>query len=670
MSGPSWRRRGIAAVAAALVLGMPAAAPAAPSSLPPLEHLAPGQVLDAHQRVPVTVVFVGLEPGQGPTRIDRDRLLASQLRSTPLVDRTTRFYEQAGYLDGLLEPARTGLTYDYDYRTVFAGEDFEDAFFEHLTSIGLGPVPHGTVFQQAYSAHPLAAQQIPSSLVIDATAAERWLADNAGPRLAVDTTRPTVFFINWFGRPDFQFHTYAFLDARPGWPFAGGNTHTGQMIAFGGSAPDTPYGDLGRLSRLWFYDLSAGPEWNTANWELATPDFNGDGVDEERFPPIWEYGTTHWYRPFDDLTADLAKLLRFVAVDQLFGQAPVYDPAISEPLLADGIEVDLNVFSGKAAHEPPATLRPGEVRDALARLDPTRSFTIEVNVAPLAGRVSEVFDCQQSAFTRAPSSCFGNRSRLGSLNAFYDLDRHFDGHRNQYLEGVRYEAPVAVFDVPDQRVRPGSIGGLASSHAPNIQSWSYAWLAPRFRNQFLLDETGTVTHEVGHHLGLSHVHDGFDAGLDRDLTADGAFLFLLAGGESNTGMSYMHNTSEFGQFDRDNMARWQLAARLDNANRILGEIARSPRASQVSAQIAAADARAGAALAALNAWDLPAASHSAADAYRRVVAAAGDIDVQIEPWSAVADQANGAGVIAAATDPRDLGQPVPPQWSPGLLLDP
>jgi len=385
-----------------LTIALITAAPAS-AALPPLQHLKPGQPGDAKQDVPVNVVFVGLEPGSSATGIDTGRLLAPQLSQNKVLDRTTRFHEREGSYDKTLEPSAIGITYDYDYRTVFAGDQFEDAFFEYLTSIAIGPIPRGTIYQQAYSADPLAAQQIPASLLIDATAAERWLAENAGPQLGVDTTRPTVFFVNWFGRPDFAFHTYGFLGVRPGFPFPIGRTHDGQMVAWGGSPPDVPYGGLGRQARVWFYDVSAGPDFATANWLLGPPDFNGDGQTDERIAPIWEYGTNHWYRPFDDLTADLAKLLRFVAVDALFGSSPVYDPALSEPLLSDRVELDLNLFAGRSDRGPASTMRIADLPAILGRLDPTRQFGVDPQIRPLSGAVSDAFDCQQSSYTAQAS---------------------------------------------------------------------------------------------------------------------------------------------------------------------------------------------------------------------------------------------------------------------------
>ena len=666
--GPRPRRRAaistLAFALAALTTGV-TAADADP--LPPLHHLAPGKPLDVHQDVPVTVVFVGFEAGVGAAKIDPGRLLAPQLRSERPVDRTTRYYEQIGYLAGKLEPSALGLTYDYRYRSVFSTPAFDDALFSYLASIARGPLPP-TVFQQAYSANPLAAQVVGSNWAIDATLAEQWLAANAGPMLGVDTTRPTVFFVNWFGRSDFRFHTYGFLGTRPGKTFPVGRTQGGQMVAFGGSTPDAPYGAVDRLSRVWFYDLSAGPDYGTASWILDVADFDGDGVPEERIPPIWEYGTSHWYRPFDDLTADLAKVLRFVAVDLFFGQSPIYDPAISEPLLSDHVELDTNVFAGVPGRDPLSTLRVGEIPASLGRLDPTRTYSTDVSVAPLAGPVASAFDCQQTAFTADPQSCFGDRTHLGPAGAFYDLDVYFGDHANQYLDGVRYEVPVAAFDVPDRRLAPDTLAGFSSSAPPNIQSWSYVWLSDFFR-QSGFEDTGLVTHEIGHHLGLSHVHDGFDVGLDTELSPTGPTFFMFVGDESQTGMSYIPNTNEFGQFDRDNMARWQLAARLDNANRILGDVVASPRASAATDEIATADAKAGQALDALAAWDLLGASRAASDAYAAILAAATLANVHVEPWSGVSDE-RGAGILAGATDPRDAGRPRPPGAAAESLFAP
>jgi hypothetical protein len=46
-----------------------------------------------------------------------------------------------------------------------------------------------------------------------------------------------------------------------------------KLIAWGGTTPDDEENGLGSLHRLWFYDLSAGPEGWTDNWADGTQSF-------------------------------------------------------------------------------------------------------------------------------------------------------------------------------------------------------------------------------------------------------------------------------------------------------------------------------------------------------------------------------------------------------------
>ena len=65
-----------------------------------------------------------------------------------------------------------------------------------------------------------------------------------------------------------------------------------------------------------------------------------------RIPASWDYGQAGGYRPFDDLTADAAKLMRYVAVNLLFTTSPLYKPAISPPELPGSIQLDINFYQG------------------------------------------------------------------------------------------------------------------------------------------------------------------------------------------------------------------------------------------------------------------------------------------------------------------------------------
>ena len=101
--------------------------------------------------------------------------------------------------------------------------------------------------------------------------------------------------------------------------------------------------------------------------------------------------------------------------------------------------------------------------------------------------------------------------------------------------------------------------------------------------------TGTQIHEVGHHLGMGHTHDGYDPEDDVDFVASGRFFFAWVGDEVNSIMSYIDVNWDFSVFDRDNMDRWQAAAHLRSANAIAADVLASGNATAGLAELARAD---------------------------------------------------------------------------------
>ena len=67
---------------------------------------------------------------------------------------------------------------------------------------------------------------------------------------------------------------------------------TRKIVAWGGTTPDDEETGLGRrgVNRVWFYDLSAGPEAWAGNFDITNADLDGDGVADYRIPVSWEYG--------------------------------------------------------------------------------------------------------------------------------------------------------------------------------------------------------------------------------------------------------------------------------------------------------------------------------------------------------------------------------------------
>jgi hypothetical protein len=397
-----------------------------------------------------------------------------------------------------------------------------------------------------------------------------------------------------------------------------------KIVAWGG----TPLPDGFPTRRVWFYDFSAGPEsWN-GNYDITNADFDGDGAPDYRIPPIWDYGNPNGYRPFNDLTGDAAKLARYVAINLLFTTSPLYKPAISAPRLPGQINVDINLYQGDPTSNARDFLKPWFVTGALGALQRHNTFTADVSDQAFTGRAYQNYLCFFS-----DQSCYG--SRLFGI-AFGDLFLYHDDRLMQFLEGNGdYEVPVFNYNTPDA-LTGGLLGFADDNWRDGTQSYVFGFLSPLLRNAGY-GFTTTTTHEVGHHLGLSHPHDGYDSERDIDYGPNGPFYFAWSGDESNTIMHYLDLATSFSQFDRDNMDRWLTAAYINQANSVLARIYASPRADAQAAALASADANAGEALKQYDAMNYAAAVVSAKKAYAGVLGAAASIGVKVEPESYQAD---------------------------------
>ena len=132
-------------------------------------------------------------------------------------------------------------------------------------------------------------------------------------------------------------------------------------------------------------------------------------------------------------------------------------------------------------------------------------------------------------------------------------------------------------------------------------------------------------HEVGHHIGLSHPHDGYDWEQGLDYGASGPTFFAWQGDYSATTMSYMWNNDGFGAFDHDNMDRYQFAGYLNWANELLAGIVAHPDAATVRPLVNQADALASQAQRAFNRWEYAPAAANARGAYELIVTAAAQL---------------------------------------------
>lgn len=515
--------------------------------------------------IPVNIVFVGYESGDvDPVALEADL----PITYNPIV-RYPAFY-------GIDVPIDFQGAYEYNF--TFAPTDFEDAFFGYLASAGTaGPL---TLFQEDYNAQVNKSLTITGDvLYIDAPSTERWLMNHGRSDLGLDVGNYTIFFVNWYSRPDFQFHVYTktnFADPDTGYNF-GQIRDSRKMIAWGGT-----YG------RTWFYDLSAGPEAWTDNWNVDDADVDGDSVLDYRMPPVWEYGNTNGYRPFDDLTGDLAKVARYVAIDLLFTSSPLYDPLASEPYPGRGKTVVVNMFEDLPNGNGPDWLDTNYAVNALSQFQPQYPWRIRVEDQKLNGDAKKAF--RRWAEINLSDGCwnpFGQR--------FAELYCFFDANRNQYLNPIRpnqnYIGGIFAFNTRMSRmgVNAGLLGYADDDWMSGTPTYVFAFDTPYLRSIGYGFST-TVVHEFGHHIGMSHPHDGYDSDFDMEIDPTGDFYFAWSGDESETIMAYNDLTGTFGWFDRDNMNRFLAGRYLPRTAQIIAQASQASSSAEGHAQLERAQA--------------------------------------------------------------------------------
>ena len=598
-------RMGVSTAALTILFGLSVQA-----TTPSFTTLQPGQFREIEQNLTVNIVFVGYD---GRFVVDQDTL-------RQWLPATYRSINRAPSYWGI---SPTGNKFTFNYNIVTAPDAFSDAYFNYLNSIA---VPSSQTFhQELYNEQSVRRLSIGQNYKIDSVLAERWLAENGESMLGVNTRQYTIFFVNWYGRPDFRFHIYSNTQER--------DVDTGvslddlrfsPAIAGGGTPSDDPETPLGSLRRIWFFDLSAGPEFS--HWNLTTADLDGDSTMDWRLPPIWEYGNPNAYRPLDTFSSDHGRIARFVAIDLLFTTSPIYRVSLSPPRLPSSIQLDVNMFQGNPARNGLALFSPAAAASKTMALQPYNQFSTEVTEFPFQRGAKTIYDCFYFQ-----TNCYGGATGLGPI--YY----YFDFHMQQFLEGDGdYEVPIYAY-LTTNDYGNGFVGGSALGNIDGSQAIIFETI-PEW---YLADTGGGMTapllHEIGHHLGLSHPHDGYDSELNMEFGPSGPTYFTWDGDSSSTVMGYKPVNTDFSQFDRDNMSRFMTAAYINHANSILARILESPRAGQTAGLLSAADTTAGEALAAYQAMDYGVAATRAKAAYESVIAAADSIHVDIEPFAWPAD---------------------------------
>jgi hypothetical protein len=306
-------------------------------------------------------------------------------------------------------------------------------------------------------------------------------------------------------------------------------------------------------------------------------------------PPIWEYLTAGGYRAASAVTADLARVTRFVAINLLFTSSPLYPPYLSPIRLPGSVNLDVNTYEAWKGVDASQTFQqPALLLDELTELH----------------RLSYSADQQDLAFKQGArncyqlwlngNKCYPNRPYPGDANLFLynalTLSQTRDG-------GGDYEAMLFNYVTEDNR-DSGILGFADDNWVDGTQSGVFSFLTPVIVS-LGYGLTTTQIHETGHHIGMSHPHDGWDSELGIDYGPEGDAYFAWSGDQSNSIMSYIDLNWDFSQFDRDNFNRSHAAGYIVNANAIAEKVLASTNAGLGLGELNAADTEAGLAKASL-----------------------------------------------------------------------
>jgi hypothetical protein len=554
--------------------------------------LNPGAFVTYQQTVPVNVVLVGYDKSEVGAGL-RSGLPAS---SEPLV----RYPLLYG-----LEGRELGLRFNYSYNVIDTPASFENKFFHHLANVGVpGPL---TSVQQDYNDQQANIRDVTGPvLTIDAPSTEQYLERAARTDLGIDQSKGyTVFLVNWFGRSDFAFHVYRKtdeVDTDTGFNF-GAELDSRAMIAWGGTS-----------GRSWFYDLSAGPESWTSNWDVDDADVDGDGEADYRMPPIWEYARGG-YRSRAVLPSDLSKVVRYVALNLLFTSSPLYDPLNVAPQPGGDMRVHVTMFEDNPGSVGTDWINPASSVSEWSQLEPYLRWRADVrDVDPVPAGAKRALNIMGGLDTT--KGCW---SQFG--DPFAQPFCYFDARRDKYLppSGKDYVEGVFSYNTTDAALgdQVGLLGYADDNWTDGTQSYVFEFDTPEDRDAGF-GFTTTTTHEVGHHLGLSHPHDGYDPNTGLDYDSIGATYYAWSGDESDTIMQYIAVSNGFGVFDQDNMSRYQFAGYLNLANALLGELGTHRVTAAQRHQLERADDLARQAQGEFRSWDYLAAAGHARQAWSLV----------------------------------------------------
>jgi hypothetical protein len=278
------------------------------------------------------------------------------------------------------------------------------------------------------------------------------------------------------------------------------------------------------------------------------------------------------------------------------------------------IDIDSTTYEGWRGVDASASfIKTALLVDELSEIQPGRSLSQDYEDAAFSARARTCY-----VLWVASKTCFPRRAYPAFGNLFVYNALRVDDLRDDHGR-VDYELPLVSYATGPNLEDAGLLGYADDNYRDGSQSLVFSFVSP------LIIEAGyglttTMIHEAGHHLGLSHPHDGYDYEEDRNFQPADDLYFVWSGTENNSIMSYIDLNWDFSQFDRDNMSRFLTAAYINAANEIAEDVLEAR--STARDDLDDADEAVGAAENALEAHGYSAAASHAMRAYEEVRAVA------------------------------------------------
>jgi hypothetical protein len=187
---------------------------------------------------------------------------------------------------------------------------------------------------------------------------------------------------------------------------------------------------------------------------------------------------------------------------------------------------------------------------------------------------------------------------------------------------------VLAFNSTDANHASGLLGYADDNWTDGAQSYIFQFDTPFFRS-LGYGFSSTTIHEVGHHIGLSHPHDGYDAETGIDYGPSGPYYFAWSGDEADSVMHYLALSNSFGQFNQDTMHRYTFAGFMNWSNELLGQIETHPDAASVQGLVRQANSKAARAHQQFEQWNYLHAATNAYEAYLTLSMAADELGIAV-----------------------------------------